>query len=134
MARGSVLSRIMGILFSSICMGLELDVMILKGRSLNSSFQDVRGACLHQEQDLQSHNFVTCHVKECYILTQFKRWKPGNSLRWKGGQNIKLEDSDHAPVYTSLLEIPSVSQHSTPSLSVRYIPMVGGLQQTMYLC
>ncbi|XP_068343558.1 DNA-(apurinic or apyrimidinic site) endonuclease 2 [Pyrus communis] len=89
------------------------------------------GACLHQEQDLQSHNFVTCHVKECDILTQFKRWKPGNSLRWKGGQNIKLEGSDHAPVYTSLLEIPSVSQHSTPSLSARYIPMVRGLQQTI---
>ncbi|KAM1174365.1 DNA-(apurinic or apyrimidinic site) endonuclease 2 [Malus sylvestris] len=89
------------------------------------------GVCLHQEQDLQSHNFVTCHVKECDILTQFKRWKPGNSLRWKGGQNIKLEGSDHAPVYTSLLEIPSVSQHSTPSLSARYIPMVRGLQQTI---
>ncbi|VVA09885.1 PREDICTED: DNA-(apurinic or [Prunus dulcis] len=89
------------------------------------------GSCLHQEQDLQSHNFVTCHVKECDILTQYKRWKPGNSLRWKGGQSIKLEGSDHAPVYTSLLEIPSVFQHSTPSLSARYIPMVRGLQQTL---
>lgn len=44
------------------------------------------GLCLHQEQDLENHNFVTCHVKECDILTQFKRWKPGNSgnsLRYK---------------------------------------------------
>ncbi|XP_034223268.1 DNA-(apurinic or apyrimidinic site) lyase 2 isoform X3 [Prunus dulcis] len=41
------------------------------------------GSCLHQEQDLQSHNFVTCHVKECDILTQYKRWKPGNSLRYR---------------------------------------------------
>lgn len=68
----------------------------------------------------------TC-LCECYdvALTSFP------ARRWKGGQNIKLEDSDHAPVYTSLLEIPSVSQHSTPSLSARYIPMVRGLQQTI---
>nr|XP_011462301.1 PREDICTED: DNA-(apurinic or apyrimidinic site) lyase 2 isoform X2 [Fragaria vesca subsp. vesca] len=90
------------------------------------------GLCLHQEQDLQNHNFVACHVKECDILTQYKRWKPGNSLRWKGGQRtIKLEGSDHAPVYTSLLEMPSICQHSTPRLSARYIPMVRGLQQTL---
>ncbi|XP_061999374.1 DNA-(apurinic or apyrimidinic site) endonuclease 2 [Rosa rugosa] len=90
------------------------------------------GLCLHQEQDLENHNFVACHVKECDILTQYKRWKPGNSLRWKGGQrSIKLEGSDHAPVYTSLLELPNICQHSTPRLSARYIPMVRGLQQTL---
>ncbi|KAM5546769.1 DNA-(apurinic or apyrimidinic site) endonuclease 2 [Rosa sericea] len=90
------------------------------------------GLCLHHEQDLENHNFVACHVKECDILTQYKRWKPGNSLRWKGGQrSIKLEGSDHAPVYTSLLELPNICQHSTPRLSARYIPMVRGLQQTL---
>lgn len=53
------------------------------------------------------------------------------TVRWKGGQRIKLEGSDHAPVYTSLLQIPSISQHSTPALSARYIPMISGIQQTL---
>ncbi|KDP46755.1 hypothetical protein JCGZ_06543 [Jatropha curcas] len=89
------------------------------------------GLCLHQEHNLQGHNFVTCHVNECDILTEYKRWKPGNSLRWKGGWGIKLEGSDHAPVYTSLVGIPDVPQHGTPSLSSRYLPMIHGLQQTL---
>ena len=121
------------------------------------------GSCLHQEHNQQGHNFFTCHINECDILTQYKRWKPGNSLRyggvthyfsyfgnkvdvfsdqgynfhllhvdrWKGGQRIKLEGSDHAPVYTSLLQIPSVPQHNTPPLSARYIPMIYGIQQTL---
>ncbi|XP_048335908.1 DNA-(apurinic or apyrimidinic site) endonuclease 2 isoform X3 [Ziziphus jujuba] len=89
------------------------------------------GSCLHQEQDQQGHSFVACHVKECDILTEYKRWRPGNSLRWKGGQRIKLEGSDHAPVYTSLLQIPSIPPHSTPTSSARYIPMIYGIQQTL---
>ncbi|EXC35351.1 DNA-(apurinic or apyrimidinic site) lyase 2 [Morus notabilis] len=89
------------------------------------------GSCLHQEQDQKDHSFFTCHVEECDILTQYKRWKPGNTPRWKGGQRIKLEGSDHAPVYTSLRQIPSVPPHNTPSLSCRYIPMVYGVQQTL---
>ncbi|OMO57044.1 Exodeoxyribonuclease III xth [Corchorus capsularis] len=89
------------------------------------------GSCLHEEDDLEGHDFVTCHVKECDILTEYKRWKPGNAPRWNGGWNIKLEGSDHAPVYTSLAEIPDVSEHSTPSLAARYLPMIHGLQQTL---
>ncbi|KAI4314751.1 hypothetical protein L6164_027628 [Bauhinia variegata] len=92
------------------------------------------GSCLHQADNLECHNFVKCHVKECDILTQYKRWKPGSTHsahRWKGGQNIKLEGSDHAPVYVTLLEIPNISLHSTPSLSARYAPTVHGLQQTL---
>lgn len=133
------------------------------------------GSCLHQEHDQQGHSFIACHVKECDILTQYKRWKPGNSLRysralshsslsnsrqlhaylhsrvvdswlvegkgliltyftiarWKGGHRIKLEGSDHAPVYASLLQIPSIPQHSTPASSARYIPMIYGIQQTL---
>ncbi|KAM0970247.1 hypothetical protein FF1_018359 [Malus domestica] len=42
------------------------------------------GACLHQEQDLQSHNFVTCHVKEFDILTQFKWWKTREFTKVEG--------------------------------------------------
>ncbi|KAJ7944165.1 DNA-(apurinic or apyrimidinic site) lyase [Quillaja saponaria] len=89
------------------------------------------GSCLHQADDLQGHNFVTCHVKECDILTQYKRWKPGSIHRWKRERSAKLEGSDHAPVYMTLLEVPDGSLHSTPSLSTRYIPMVHGLQQTL---
>lgn len=51
--------------------------------------------------------------------------------RWKGGRSIKLEGSDHAPVFTRLLEIPDTSEHSTPALSARYIPMIHGVQQTL---
>lgn len=54
-----------------------------------------------------------------------------NAVRWKGGQRIKLEGSDHAPVYASLLQIPSISEHSTPASSARYIPMIYGIQQTL---
>jgi hypothetical protein len=51
--------------------------------------------------------------------------------RWKGGQSIKLEGSDHAPVFVTLMEIPEIPLHSTPSLSARYVPMVRGVQQTL---
>ncbi|RDX86562.1 DNA-(apurinic or apyrimidinic site) lyase 2, partial [Mucuna pruriens] len=92
------------------------------------------GSCLHKSDDLQCHSFIRCHVKECDILTQYKRCKPESTLsahRWKGGHGIKLEGSDHAPVFMSLHEIPEVSLHSTPSLSARYVPMVHGIQQTL---
>ncbi|GLT82644.1 hypothetical protein SLE2022_010030 [Rubroshorea leprosula] len=89
------------------------------------------GSCLHQEDDLKGHNFISCHVKECDILTEYKRWKPGDAPRWKGGWNIKLEGSDHVPVYTSLVEIADVEEHSSPSLAARYLPMIHGQQQTL---
>ncbi|KAK3024459.1 hypothetical protein RJ639_042991 [Escallonia herrerae] len=91
----------------------------------------IAGSCLHEEHNLEGHDFVTCHVKECNILAQFKRWKPGNTPRWKGGRSIKLEGSDHAPVCISLFEIPNIPQHSTPSFSTRYCPQVEGCQQTL---
>ncbi|CAK7334269.1 unnamed protein product [Dovyalis caffra] len=89
------------------------------------------GPCLHQEHDLQGHSFLSCHVKECDILTEYKRWKPGDTTRWKGGWGIKLEGSDHAPVYMSLEEIHDIPKHSTPPLSARYLPMIHGVQQTL---
>ncbi|XP_047157639.1 DNA-(apurinic or apyrimidinic site) endonuclease 2 [Vigna umbellata] len=92
------------------------------------------GSCLHESDDLQWHSFVRCHVKECDILTQYKRCKPESTPsahRWKEGRSIKLEGSDHAPVFVSLHEISEVSLHSTPSLSARYVPMVHGIQQTL---
>ncbi|KAJ4962717.1 hypothetical protein NE237_022656 [Protea cynaroides] len=91
----------------------------------------IAGSCLHQDHDLEGHNFVSCHVNECDIMTQFKRWKSENMARWKGGRTTKLEGSDHAPVYISLREIPNLPQHNTPSLSARYVPGVQGFQQTL---
>ncbi|XP_031402844.1 DNA-(apurinic or apyrimidinic site) lyase 2 isoform X2 [Punica granatum] len=89
------------------------------------------GSCLHEDCDSPDRNFITCHVKECDIMTQYKRWKPGNTPRWKGGWSTKLEGSDHAPVYLSLMEITDIPLHDTPSSSARYFPMIRGLQQTL---
>ncbi|KAL8118125.1 DNA-(apurinic or apyrimidinic site) endonuclease 2 isoform X1 [Apium graveolens] len=89
------------------------------------------GECLH-EHSSEGHDFLTCHVRECEILTQFKRWQSGKTTgRWKGGAGIKLKGSDHAPVCMSLDEIPIISQHNTPLLSTRYCPQVEGCQQTL---
>ncbi|XP_011099859.1 DNA-(apurinic or apyrimidinic site) lyase 2 isoform X2 [Sesamum indicum] len=90
------------------------------------------GPCLHNEENL-GHNILTCHVKECDILEQFKRWKPGNTPRHKDikGRAVKLEGSDHVPVYVILVEIPNIQQHNTPSLSTRYCPQVYGCQRTL---
>ncbi|XP_058090983.1 DNA-(apurinic or apyrimidinic site) endonuclease 2 isoform X6 [Magnolia sinica] len=51
--------------------------------------------------------------------------------RWKGGRSIRLEGSDHAPVYVCLGEMPSLPVHSTPPLAARYVPEVRGWQQTI---
>ncbi|MCL7049452.1 hypothetical protein MKW94_016253 [Papaver nudicaule] len=93
----------------------------------------VAGPCLHQEQKLEGHSVMECHVTECDIMTQFKRWKPENvsSHRWKGGRNVKLEGSDHAPVYIGLSVLPDLPEHNTPSLAARYVPRIRGLQQTI---
>ncbi|CAM8982053.1 unnamed protein product [Rhodiola kirilowii] len=91
----------------------------------------ISGTCLHQGINQEGHDFLSCHVQECDIMTQFKRWKPGVSPRWRGGRNTKLEGSDHAPVFMKLMEIPEISCHNTPRLSSRYVPGVRGLQQTI---
>lgn len=78
------------------------------------------------------HTFFTCHVKDCDILTKFKRWKSENGTsRWKEGKSIKLEGSDHAPVFVDLGEISNISEHNTPSLSSRFYPHIYGNQQTL---
>ncbi|XP_074304465.1 DNA-(apurinic or apyrimidinic site) endonuclease 2 [Silene latifolia] len=93
------------------------------------------GSCLHHVDDVEdhnrNHNLVTCHVHECDIMTEFKRWKPGTISRWKGGRATKLEGSDHVPVFVTLNDIPGTQLHSTPSLSARYIPEIRGSQQTI---
>uniref|UniRef100_A0A7C9EMY0 Endonuclease/exonuclease/phosphatase domain-containing protein n=1 Tax=Opuntia streptacantha TaxID=393608 RepID=A0A7C9EMY0_OPUST len=93
------------------------------------------GECLHDVPGQLDHNLVACHVEECDIMTQFRRWKPGMASRWngswKGIKATKLEGSDHVPVFVTLKEIPNIPPHSTPSLSARYIPEIRGLQQTI---
>ncbi|KAL3723730.1 hypothetical protein ACJRO7_035837 [Eucalyptus globulus] len=89
------------------------------------------GSCLHEDCDPQGHNLIACHIKDCDILTTYKRWKPGNTPRWKGGWSTKLEGSDHAPVYVCLEGIVDVPQHDTPSISARYFPTIRGIQQTI---
>lgn len=91
----------------------------------------IAGSCVHEYEGQQGHDVFHCHVNECDIMAEFKRWRPGNSPRWKGGRNIKLEGSDHVPVYMSLVNFPDVLQHSTPSLSARYAPEIRGVQQTI---
>ncbi|XP_021727564.1 DNA-(apurinic or apyrimidinic site) lyase 2-like isoform X1 [Chenopodium quinoa] len=89
------------------------------------------GVCLHHIQGNDDHNLGVCHVEECDIMTQFRRWKPGISLSWKGGRATKLEGSDHVPVFVTLKDIPDIQIHSTPPLSARYMPEIRGSQQTI---
>lgn len=41
------------------------------------------GVCLHQMHDNDDHDIVNCHVEECDIMTEFRRWKPGVSSRYR---------------------------------------------------
>ncbi|ESQ53482.1 hypothetical protein EUTSA_v10024709mg [Eutrema salsugineum] len=92
----------------------------------------VAGSCLHEDGDQQSHSFLACHVKECDILTEYKRFKNENMpTRWKGGLGKKLKGSDHVPVFTSFDDLPDIPEHSTPPLASRYLPMIYGFQQTL---
>ncbi|CAO2831303.1 unnamed protein product [Amaranthus hypochondriacus] len=89
------------------------------------------GVCLHCLHDNDDHSLVACHVEECDIMTQFRRWKPGISASRKGGRAAKLEGSDHVPVFVTLKDIPDIQLHSTPPLSARYMPEIRGSQQTI---
>ncbi|VVB10092.1 unnamed protein product [Arabis nemorensis] len=92
----------------------------------------VSGSCLHQDGDQQGHSFLACHVKECDILTEYKRFKNENMpTRWKGGLGIKLNGSDHVPVFTCFDDLPDIPEHSTPPLASRFLPMIYGFQQTL---
>ncbi|CAH2076530.1 unnamed protein product [Thlaspi arvense] len=92
----------------------------------------VAGSCLHEDGDQQGHSFLACHVKECDILTDYKRFKNENvPTRWKGGLGKKLKGSDHIPVFTSFDDLPDIPEHSTPPLASRYLPMIYGFQQTL---
>ncbi|KAJ8509894.1 hypothetical protein OPV22_000328 [Ensete ventricosum] len=91
----------------------------------------IAGPCLHQQHDTEDHNFLYCHVEACDIMSQFRRGNFGNAPKWRGGRKIKLEGSDHVPVYVILRNISDLPAHSTPSIAVRYIPEVRGWQQSI---
>lgn len=91
----------------------------------------VAGSCLHQCVESEQDHSIKCHIEECDILTQFKRCNPDNARNWHGGRSIKLEGSDHAPVYIKLREIPEIAVHDVPSLAARYMHEVSGRQQTI---
>lgn len=91
----------------------------------------IAGLCMHQNHDMEGHNFLDCHVEECDILYKFIRGNADNTTRWNGGRSVKLDGSDHLPVYVILNDIPDLPVHNTPPFSVRYIPEVRGRQQTI---
>ncbi|XP_057834488.1 DNA-(apurinic or apyrimidinic site) endonuclease 2 isoform X2 [Cryptomeria japonica] len=91
----------------------------------------VAGPCLHQEANSKRHNFINCHIEECDILSYFKRNKPDKTPKWQGGRSLKLEGSDHAPVYITISEMPDVAIHDVPALAARYMPELSGRQQSI---
>lgn len=91
----------------------------------------VAGSCLHQGVESEQDHSIICHIEECDILTQFKRCNPDNAPNWHRGRSIKLEGSDHAPVYIKLRGIPDIAVHHVPSLAARYMPEVSGRQQSI---
>lgn len=70
-----------------------------------------------------------CQVTTCFIC--FFLFSNYAVCRWRGGRKIKLEGSDHVPVYVILRDVPDLPTHSTPSIAVRYIPEVRGWQQSI---
>ncbi|KAH9307712.1 hypothetical protein KI387_035623, partial [Taxus chinensis] len=91
----------------------------------------VAGSCLHQDANSKEHAFINCHIEECDILSHLKRNKPDNAPKWHGGRSLKLEGSDHAPVYIKFREMPDVAVHNVPAFAARYMPEVSGRQQSI---
>ncbi|KAH6556785.1 hypothetical protein KP509_1Z155800 [Ceratopteris richardii] len=65
-------------------------------------------------------------------MVEFKRSKEDSAPRWAGGRNMKLEGSDHVPVFLSLKDQPPVKPHNVPSFAVRFLPQLHGRQQSIY--
>ncbi|TVU10176.1 hypothetical protein EJB05_43687, partial [Eragrostis curvula] len=61
----------------------------------------------------------------------FDAFRSKHPDRWNGGRSIKLEGSDHIPVYILLKEIPELPVHNTPPSAARYLPEVRGRQQSI---
>ncbi|XP_014758525.1 DNA-(apurinic or apyrimidinic site) lyase 2 isoform X3 [Brachypodium distachyon] len=91
----------------------------------------ISGACFHHCNSMEDHSVFHCHVEDCEIMNHFRRGDSENISKWKGGRSIKLEGSDHIPVYIILNGIPEVPVHNTPSTAARYLPEIRGRQQTI---
>ncbi|XP_020581465.1 DNA-(apurinic or apyrimidinic site) lyase 2 isoform X1 [Phalaenopsis equestris] len=91
----------------------------------------IAGPCLHENQSSEKHSLFDCHVGGSDIMMQFIRGNFVGRPKWIGGRSIKLEGSDHVPVFMIFNDIPDLPEHSTPALAVRYVPEVRGWQQTI---
>uniref|UniRef100_A0ACD5Y2S4 Uncharacterized protein n=1 Tax=Avena sativa TaxID=4498 RepID=A0ACD5Y2S4_AVESA len=91
----------------------------------------VSGACFHHCNSVEDHSIFHCHVEDCEIMNHFRRGDLENISKWKGGRSIKLEGSDHIPVYIVLNGMPELPVHSTPSSAARYLPEIRGRQQSI---
>ncbi|KAL3685995.1 hypothetical protein R1sor_004017 [Riccia sorocarpa] len=84
-----------------------------------------------QQEDGGSHGFVQCEVLYSDILTDFIRAKPDTLPRWHGGRTLKLEGSDHVPVFVELKRQSELEAHEVPSLAARFMPELRGRQQDL---
>ncbi|GBG74299.1 hypothetical protein CBR_g18710 [Chara braunii] len=80
------------------------------------------------------HSFFDCEFLHCEIMTALKRWKGGGAdgpdaaTKWGA---IKLEGSDHVPVYAVLKDQKGCGLHRVPSSAARYMPEIRGRQQNI---
>ncbi|KAL2654012.1 hypothetical protein R1flu_022140 [Riccia fluitans] len=104
--------------------GTRIDLIIAAGPCSDES------SC-SQEVDGWSHSFVECEVLYSDILSEFRRAKADSLPRWHGGRTLKLEGSDHVPVFVELKEQRDVELHEVPSLAARFMPELRGRQQNL---
>eukprot|EP00249_Psilotum_nudum_P004508 c18018_g1_i1 orf=1074-3002(-) len=99
----------------------------------------VAGPCLHMNVETANnnelpgcyHDFIECEVRDCDILDTFKRFKPGSLPRKGSRRNLKLDGSDHVPVFVLLKQQSPVEPHFVPPLAARFSPGFRGRQQSI---
>ncbi|MCO5585710.1 hypothetical protein L7F22_039646 [Adiantum nelumboides] len=92
------------------------------------------GSCTHTDvgASRECKGFTHCSLQDCDIMVELKRFREDSVPRWTGGRTMKLEGSDHAPVFLLLKEQPPVKPHDVPTFAVRFLPQLRGRQQSMY--
>ncbi|MCO5601456.1 hypothetical protein L7F22_055579 [Adiantum nelumboides] len=92
------------------------------------------GSCTHTDVGASEEckGFTHCSLQDCDIMVEFKRFKEDSVPRWSGGRTMKLEGSDHAPVFLLLKEQPPVKPHDVPTFAVRFLPQLRGRQQSIH--
>ncbi|KAI5060260.1 hypothetical protein GOP47_0024680 [Adiantum capillus-veneris] len=92
------------------------------------------GSCMHTDvvSSVECKGFAHCSLKDCDIMLEFKRFKEDSTPRWSGGRSLKLEGSDHVPVFLLLNKQPLVKPHDVPTFAARFLPQLRGRQQSIY--